>query len=580
MITAIRSNQPSFKEVTFEPGFNVILADRTREASQRDSRNGLGKTTLIEIIHYCLGASSRPNRGLRNPNLKGWDFSLEINVGGREMIVTRSTDRPNRVDVRGAIQSLIAAREPEDGVYSLRINEWNQILGELVFGLNNLDSVRKYRPSFRSLISFFMRHGRGSFNSPFVHHDRQNESDKQVNNAFLLNLMWEHASQFQEIKDQVKILNEIRRAVDEGLIGGTVGSVGSLEAERARLESEAQSQSEILRSFRVHPRYREIEDEANELTSDIRTLSNDNLVDGRLINLYRDALDKEDEPDTVQLLEIYREVGVTMPELVRRRLDEVREFHKQIVANRRDYLNSEIQRLESNRIRRDRQIESASEKRARLLGVLETYGALQEYTRLQELQTELVRQLSDVDHLISELTRYERERSEARVKQELLLQTARREFDERRYVRERAINLFNSNSEALYQAYGQLVLEVAETGFKFDVEIMRSGSHGIENMKVFCYDLMLAQLWAMRDPSPNLLIHDSTIFDGVDERQMALALELAQRESGRCGFQYICALNSDNMPTEDFSPGFNLDRFVRLRLTDETEDGGLLGIRY
>ncbi len=580
MITAIRSNQPSFKEVTFEPGFNVILADRTREASQRDSRNGLGKTTLIEIIHFCLGASSRPNRGLRDPNLKGWDFSLEINVGGRELIVTRSTDQPNMVVVRGSIQGLIAAREPEDGVYSLRINEWNQVLGQLVFGLYNLDSEHKYRPSFRSLISFFMRHGRGSFSSPFVHHDRQSESDKQINNAFLLNLMWEHASQFQELKDRVKILNEIRRAVDEGLIGGTVGSVGSLEAERARLESEAQRQSEILRSFQVHPRYREIEDEANQLTADIRTLSNDNLVDGRLINLYRDALDKEDEPDTVQLLEIYRDVGVTMPELVHRRLDEVRDFHQQIVANRRDYLNSDIQRLESNRIRRDRQIETASGTRAQLLGVLKTYGALQEYTRLQELQNELVRKLSDVDHLISELTRYERERSEARVKQELLLQTARREFDERREVRERAINLFNSNSEALYQAYGQLELEVAETGFKFDVKIMRSGSHGIENMKVFCYDLMLAQLWAHEQPSPKILIHDSTIFDGVDERQQAVALELAQRESEKRGFQYICALNSDTVPEGDFSPEFDLDRYVQLRLTDETEEGGLLGFRY
>lgn len=38
-------------------------------------------------------------------------------------------------------------------------------------------------------------------------------------------------------------------------------------------------------------------------------------------------------------------------------------------------------------------------------------------------------------------------------------------------------------------------------------------------------------------------------------------------------------LNCDMIPTND-STGFNLDDFVRLRLTDETEDGGLLGIRF
>ena len=149
-----------------------------------------------------------------------------------------------------------------------------------------------------------------------------------------------------------------------------------------------------------------------------------------------------------------------------------------------------------------------------------------------------------------------------------------------REAREEAINIFNANSEALYRAPGNLVVDITSTGYSFDVEIMRSGSQGINNMKIFCYDLMLAQLWANKQPRPGMLIHDSTIFDGVDERQTAQALELAQREADRWGFQYICALNSDTLPNDDFSPGFDLNRFVKLRLTDESPVGGLLGIRY
>jgi uncharacterized protein YydD (DUF2326 family) len=99
-------------------------------------------------------------------------------------------------------------------------------------------------------------------------------------------------------------------------------------------------------------------------------------------------------------------------------------------------------------------------------------------------------------------------------------------------------------------------------------------------MKVFCYDLMLAQLWSEKPHSPGFLVHDSIIFDGVDERQRALALELADKETKKRGFQYICMLNSDMIPTNDFSPGFHFNDFVRLRLTDATEDGGLLGIRF
>ena len=62
MITAVRCNMSSFRDIEFTPGFNVVLADRTKESEDRDSRNGLGKTTLIEIIHFCLGSRTRKGK--------------------------------------------------------------------------------------------------------------------------------------------------------------------------------------------------------------------------------------------------------------------------------------------------------------------------------------------------------------------------------------------------------------------------------------------------------------------------------------------------------------------------------------
>ncbi len=147
-------------------------------------------------------------------------------------------------------------------------------------------------------------------------------------------------------------------------------------------------------------------------------------------------------------------------------------------------------------------------------------------------------------------------------------------------MRDLAIDLFNANSQFLYKAPGNLAIDIDRTGFKFNINIERSGSHGIDNMKIFCYDLMLAQLWAERNPSPGFLVHDSTIFDGVDERQVARAIERAASESRKRGFQYICILNSDTLPKDDFSPGFNIEEFVRLRLNDASPSGSLFGVRF
>ena len=147
---------------------------------------------------------------------------------------------------------------------------------------------------------------------------------------------------------------------------------------------------------------------------------------------------------------------------------------------------------------------------------------------------------------------------------------------------ENAIKIFNRCSENLYSEPGILSIDVTETGYKFKVEIKRARSQGIGYMKVFCYDLTLVRLFPGFANEPGFLIHDSTIFDGVDERQIAKALELAGVESKEDGFQYICALNTDNVPYSDFSETFKktFDQYVTITFTDATDDGGLLGIRF
>ena len=580
MILSVRSNMPSFKAVEFTPGFNVILADRTKESTRGDSRNGLGKTTLFEIVHFCLGAGTRRNRGLLVAPLKGWTFTLELQIEDRSLAVTRSTDQPNRVQLQGDVDDLTDVGERQLDGLAVRIPDWNAFLGEQLFGLSLEEPPPKYQPTFRSLFSYLVRRDRDAFSSPFIHYRVQREWDKQVNNAFLLDLAWQHAGELQQLKDNENALNELRRAARDGLLQGLIGNLGNLEAERTRLDSEISQQSETLQSFRVHAQHAEIEQEANELTSRMQQMSNANITDARLLDLYLSSLEDDQDPDTDELLEVYDEVGVTMPDMVRRRLEEVQDFHRQIVANRRAYLQSEIQRIERGRSQRGLDLQAAIERRAQLLEVLQTHGALQEFTALNELHMDLVSRRNDVDNRISNLQRFEQGRSEVRVNRELLLQTARRDFEERREGRATAINVFNSNSQALYSAPGNLVVNIADTGLTFDVDILRSGSQGINNMKIFCYDLMLAQLWATKQPSPRLLMHDSTIFDGVDERQIAQSLELAHQEAENNGFQYVCALNSDTLPSNEFSHAFDLESFVRLRLTDESEDGGLLGIRY
>ena len=85
---------------------------------------------------------------------------------------------------------------------------------------------------------------------------------------------------------------------------------------------------------------------------------------------------------------------------------------------------------------------------------------------------------------------------------------------------------------------------------------------------------------AERGIGPGFLFHDSHLFDGVDERQVAKALQLGGKMAGHLGFQYIVTMNEDAVPVE-LPRDFDLQQYiVPTRLTDATEDGGLFGIRF
>ena len=56
MIHAVRSDLQSFKTLTFGPGLNILVAEKSVGASYRQSRNGAGKTSFVELIHFLFGS--------------------------------------------------------------------------------------------------------------------------------------------------------------------------------------------------------------------------------------------------------------------------------------------------------------------------------------------------------------------------------------------------------------------------------------------------------------------------------------------------------------------------------------------
>ena len=104
MIYRVTSNNPKFKTVVFQPGFNVILAERENNTDNKQTRNGAGKTTLVEIIHFCLGATVYKNSVFKNENLRGWSFGLEIGIREQCYYIERFVDDSGKIFISGKLE--------------------------------------------------------------------------------------------------------------------------------------------------------------------------------------------------------------------------------------------------------------------------------------------------------------------------------------------------------------------------------------------------------------------------------------------------------------------------------------------
>jgi len=201
-------------------------------------------------------------------------------------------------------------------------------------------------------------------------------------------------------------------------------------------------------------------------------------------------------------------------------------------------------------------------------------------TKLQERNVEIKGRLDRVQSRIDEVKEINARKRDLKVARTELTKVAEQDYDQRRDVWSEAVRLFNDHSQSLYKTPGKLVIDIVDTGYKYQVEIERSGSGGIGKMKIFCFDLMLLQLAQKIPGRVDFLVHDSILYDGVDSRQRALALEQAAKITDESGTQYICTLNSDMVPRDDFSSDFAFDKYVRLTLTDKAQAGSLLGVKF
>jgi len=463
---------------------------------------------------------------------------------------------------------------------TLKIKNWNELLGRHFFGIA---AASKFAPSFRMAFPYFCRlDSDGGMHDPFESWKKQPAWQRDVTIAFLLGLDWHVLAKMETLRIEESHLEQLRRELKgSGIVGQIIGKTTGLRAKLVVSERRVRELEAQLRDFQVLPEYREIEKEASQIARSIADLADRNTADRRLIADLEESMALEKEPAVADLERLYAAAGVQLPEVTLQRLESVKEFHRTVIRNRKTHLQGELKAAERRIVERESESSRQQQRQRQLMGLLQSHGALDQFNKLQE---ELSRLRSERDVLQKQFEmaqKIEKGGADLELQRATLHQALIHDTNERAERLEEAALLYAELSAEVSERSSILEIEAANKGLRLEITGGPDKSKGIREQQIFCFDMLLAVMQAKRQKSLGFVVHDSHLFDAMDERQVANAIEVGARLSREHGFQYIITMNSDRIPYEDFSDGFDFDsHIIQPRLTDETESGGLFGFRF
>jgi uncharacterized protein YydD (DUF2326 family) len=121
-----------------------------------------------------------------------------------------------------------------------------------------------------------------------------------------------------------------------------------------------------------------------------------------------------------------------------------------------------------------------------------------------------------------------------------------------------------------------------QTRYDIEAHIQNDAADGINQGKIFCYDLLVLLL--RKRHHVDFLFHDNRLYADMDKNQRYSLFKLADRLCREAGVQYIATLNEDVIDSVRDRAGSDFERLfvdsVTLELTDAPDGSGkLLGIQ-
>jgi len=563
-----------FDEVEFKERLNIILG---KYSSTQKEINGIGKSTLIRLIDYCLLSKNAKNKFFsvkKFPFLDNHNVVLEFYIEDEIYFIKRFFNK----------KEILFGRIDNTNVHEYSEKELKSVLGDIFF--KTYDNTYYENKWFRSLIKFFIKddlnHQVRKIPYNFLH-PNVTKNLIIVYNFYLIGLPNKNLYQLEILKRKMQEHRKIQKRIIEGLEKETGKHLQEVRAELREIKEKIQTLESAVKDYDFINTYKDIENQIGNLTGEISNILSEIQRLQRKLDLIQESYSIRIEVDIGESTKFYNMLNAQLGNFLKKTVDEVIKFRKAIADNRKKYLAERERDLKGKLNELWNEYYKLEEKRKRLYKILDTKG---KFDIIKETYKKLLEEgvayqyieniLKQIDDLSNEILIIEKEMSELHFTIINELKELKEHFEKINNLgvsfRDTVKNC-TATSEGSYLAIE--FTDKKENPVDIKVDIPKSLSYGRERLKILVYDLTIfKEILKHKSPMPHFLIHDGVIH-GIDLKTKIRILNYIYnllRENDNKA-QYILTLNEGDITSEyeEEKLLFDLNEHIITRYEDNPE---------
>lgn len=573
-----------FKNVSFNEGYNIVLATIHDTDHKKDTHN-LGKTSLLVVIDFMLlGSFGKKFPILSNPIFQNETFYLEILLNSKTyLVIRRSVAKASKISFKLSDTPLNGFTPPsewdeENMAFEPAKEKLNEFLGyDVLVNWPYRKSISYFLRSQKDYLDVFQLNkftGKHITWKPFVF-------DLLGFDGELVRKKLQCDEDIETKKKEISTL-QAQASIDVTERDKIIGLIDIKNEEKSKTESQIDRFNFYSQDAAVTRTLIE------SIDTQLQSLNAERYRIGYEIKKINSSLEKSTVTVRLEKLkELYNEVELFFPETLSKQFEELEQFTDAISTERKKYLKQNLVALQKEYSLINETIKCKEQERSERISLLteaDVYDKFKHYQKeLSAIEAELA--------LLNEKLRLIDNSSLIRTEIENLKSQRKGYVDE---IRE-AID--GRAHAGINRIFNQLVTEVTgtnaiisikqnsddnvefEADYQTTTHVTTSEADGTSYKKLLCVAFDLALLVHYSAHSFYRFVYHDGVLEGLDDRVKQRLIIATKRICSEKGLQYILSLIDSDVPKNEEGRDYQFPADSVCLNLDDVDDNGKLFMR-